>query len=478
MLLIISILGNFAIGRVIIVQKLSANHSRKADLAKIWLILGLLLNLTVIGYFKYAMFFCENLSAVTGIPLNIHSIVLPLGISFFTFQQIAYLVDVYKGRITDTRLLHYFVFITFFPQLIAGPIVQHHEIVPQLEKKKNEAHFFSTNLLVGLTIFSMGLFKKVVLADSVAAFSTPVFKAAAQGLVPATVEAWGGALAYTFQLYFDFSGYSDMAIGLGRMFGLFLPINFYSPYKSKSIIEFWRRWHITLSRFLRDYLYIPLGGNRKGPFRRYIHVIVTMLLGGLWHGAGWTFVIWGGLHGLYLAINHAWRSLRRRLGNDRQDHSGLLSGLSQVITFLVVVVAWVFFRAENITSAMRIIKSMFLIECPILPQALSGRIGVLEAWLSAHGVLMTGTSIIPLSRWAIGMPLIILLLCISWFLPNLYEIMADYHRLDSPPQPNTSRWSLPIQWHPTRLAALITAFAAFVALMSLNTVNEFLYFQF
>jgi len=274
-----SMLFNFYCGKYI-GKTLDTHRSR---VAKIILWLGISLNLLVLFYFKYSNFFIDNINKVFEVGLVVETIILPLAISFFTFQQITFLVDSFRGETRDYYFHHYALFVSFFPQLIAGPIVHHTEMMPQFDKRETY-QFFWENISIGMSIFIIGLFKKVILADNLALFSTPVFDFALINNSITFFEAWGGALAYTFQLYFDFSGYSDMAIGIARMFGVILPLNFNSPYKSASIIEFWRRWHMTLSRFLRDYLYIPLGGSRKGNLRRYVNLMLTMLLGGLWHG--------------------------------------------------------------------------------------------------------------------------------------------------------------------------------------------------
>jgi len=275
------------------------------------LVAGIVLNLSALGWFKYANFIASTVDRWVEAGFTLAPIVLPLAISFFTFQQIAYLVDAYRTARSEPDWLQYALFVSFFPQLIAGPIVHHREMLPQFDEVGRRGPALR-DLEVGATIFAIGLFKKVVIADGVAPWSTEVFESVALGAWPGLVESWGAALAYTFQLYFDFSGYSDMAVGLGLLFGIRLPLNFASPYRATSIVEFWRRWHITLSRFLRDYLYIPLGGNRRGPARRYLNVMITMVLGGLWHGAGWTFIAWGALHGVYLLINYAWRAVLGR----------------------------------------------------------------------------------------------------------------------------------------------------------------------
>ncbi len=316
------------------------------------------------------------------------------------------------------------------------------------------------HLAVGLTIFFLGLFKKVVLADGVAVYATPVFDAAEQGLTLSFFEAWAGALAYSLQLYFDFSGYSDMAIGIARMFGVRLPLNFHSPYKAVNIIEFWRRWHMTLSRFLRDYVYIPLGGNRKGKWRRYVNLMITMLLGGLWHGAGWTFVVWGALHGFYLMINHGWRALRRALGHDLSCSSWWGRGLSLLITFMAVVVAWVFFRAESFGGAMNILEGMCGVNGFYLKADWLFKLGGIGVYLQELGIVFAQMTTNFDKFWIIN---IFLTLLIAWFMPNTQQFM--YGKI---------RW----QWQPSPAWAVSMALVATIALLSLTRVSEFLYFQF
>lgn len=260
--------------------------------------------------------------------------------------------DCYRTRNVNYNFQEYALFVTFFPQLIAGPIVHHSEVMPQISNLKSKPYCFEL-LNIGIAMFVIGLFKKLVLADNLAKLANPVFSLADKNENLDIISSWIGSLAYTFQLYFDFSAYSDMAIGLGLMFGLKLPLNFFSPYKSISIIDFWRRWHITLSTFLKDYLYIPLGGNKQGKFKRYRNLLITMLLGGLWHGAGWNFIIWGGLHGLYLIVNHACSNLLQRFGLKIPKLIGI------TLTMLSVVIAWVFFRAESTSGALNIISNMF-----------------------------------------------------------------------------------------------------------------------
>ncbi len=446
-LMLISILFNYAIG-------VALTHKPK----KITLIFGIAVNLLLIGYFKYANFFIDNLNQLTGINYHLETIILPLAISFFTFQQITYLVDAYKGETKEYNFLHYCLFVTFFPQLIAGPIVHHKEMLPQFAKnviyKLNHEH-----LAVGLTIFFLGLFKKVVLADGIAIYATPVFAAAEQGVALTFFEAWGGALAYTFQLYFDFSGYSDMAIGIARMFGIRLPLNFHSPYKAVNIIDFWRRWHITLSRFLRDYLYIPLGGSRKGKVQRYLNLMITMLLGGLWHGAGWTFVVWGALHGFYLMINHAWHTVRRALGDDLSRSSWWGRGLSQLITFIAVVVAWVFFRAESFDGAINVLSGMIGINGVALPEnylAYLNYIDGLGDYLSTQGWLFMTMSLFKGIEEVVHL---FLLLILVWYFPNTQQFMKS-------------------QWKPSLIWAISLTTLSIYSILNLTRMSEFLYFQF
>ena len=334
-----SMLFNYVLGNSLVTEK------KKIISTKLLLIIGIVLNLSLLAYFKYVDFFLENFNLATSSQVELLNLTLPLAISFFTFQQIAYLVDSYKSETKEYDFLNYALFVTFFPQLIAGPIVHHKEMMPQFSRLKNK-YINYKNISIGLFIFSIGLFKKIVIADSFAVFANNGFN---KTEVLTMLEAWGASLSYTFQLYFDFSGYVDMAIGAALLFNIRLPINFNSPYKAKNIQDFWRRWHITLSRFLRDYIYIPLGGNRKGNFATYNNLIITFLLGGLWHGAGWTFIFWGLLHGAALSIHRIWQCLGFKLH----------TWVSWFITFNFVNIAWVFFRAKEWEDAVNVLKGMF-----------------------------------------------------------------------------------------------------------------------
>ncbi|MDA9590039.1 MBOAT family protein [Opitutales bacterium] len=357
--------------------------------SKVVLVFGVALNLCAIGYFKYYDFFLSSMAWGMGTDYNFANIILPLGISFFTFQQVAYLVDAYVHEAGEKNLIDYALFVSFFPQLIAGPIVHHQDLLPQF-KQDETFRPRAGAIYTGLTIFFIGLFKKVVVADGVAPYANAVFNYADAGGGVTFFEAWGGALAYTLQLYYDFSGYSEMAIGLACILNIRLPLNFNSPYRARSIIDFWRCWHITLSRFLRDYLYIPLGGSRKGgKARRYGNLMVTMLIGGLWHGAAWNFVFWGGLHGAYLLINHAWRN--NIDPPDRKSHPAFHACKSYAywgVTFLAVVVAWVFFRAVSFEGAFEIIKGMSGLNGFVLPDQI---LKMLPSVLRLEFISGTGT---------------------------------------------------------------------------------------
>jgi D-alanyl-lipoteichoic acid acyltransferase DltB (MBOAT superfamily) len=414
------------------------------------LILGISGNLLVLAYFKYTHFFLANLSYVTAWQLPNLEIVLPLGISFFTFQKIAFLVDVYKSKIQPRSFIKYVLFISFFPQLIAGPIVHYQEVVPQMGKQRHFATL-SADLKIGLTIFLIGLFKKYALADSLALTATQVFTQADQLAPLDTLDAWRGVLAYGFQIYFDFSGYSDMAIGLGKMFGFNLPLNFFSPYKANNIAEFWRRWHMTLSRFLRDYLYIPLGGNQRGRLRTGLNLIIVMFLGGLWHGAGWNFVIWGLLHGCYLAIHQLFIHIRGKLAIPPKKSLALLSHLgSWVITFMAINIAWIFFRAKTLSGAIHLL-----------------------------------TTVTTFSQWTWHLNIttdfyLVLALVITLFLPNTWQLMRHHIPHIIPPVKTAPvSW---LNWHwqfNDRWAAIAGLLMAVIIIkMIQGQPTEFIYFQF
>jgi alginate O-acetyltransferase complex protein AlgI len=352
-LLLFSIAVNFLIGLRIVRGLRTASASE----ARLWLVLGITFNLSLLACFKYFNFFVDNLELALGTQWQISRVILPIGISFYSFTQIAFLVDTYRAKVHEAKLLHYGLFVTYFPHLVAGPVLHHAQMMPQFAIPAIY-RFNSANFAAGLAIFALGLVKKVVLADGVAPYADAVFKPTDGGQTPDALEAWLGVAAYTFQLYFDFSGYSDMAIGLSWMFNIRLPFNFDSPYRATSISDFWRRWHISLSNFLRDYLYIALGGNRHGSIRRYANLAATMVLGGLWHGASWSFVIWGALHGIYLMVNHVFRALCGQRLCEQLGRSQLFGLFGWALTMLCAMVAWIFFRAETWSGALRMLQGL------------------------------------------------------------------------------------------------------------------------
>jgi len=334
-----SILVNFILGTT-----LSKGENAKGISRKTILTAGVVANILLLGYFKYMDFFISNANVVLGSHGELMHIILPLGISFFTFTQIAYLVDAYRHEVKEMDYLNYTLFVTFFPHLLAGPILHHKEMMPQFDALKNKVVNYK-NISAGLFLFSIGLFKKVVIADTFAQWANAGFSTSA---TLNFLEAWATSLSYTFQLYFDFSGYTDMALAVALMFNIKLPANFNSPYKAVDIQDFWRRWHITLSRFLRDYIYIPLGGNRKGEWYTYANLFSVFLIGGLWHGASWMFVIWGALHGIAIVLHRMWKQLGLTMN----------TMLAWFITFNFINITWIFFRAKNWEQATNILQGM------------------------------------------------------------------------------------------------------------------------
>ena len=446
LLLVASIAANFSLGL------LMEDPLRRRAIGTA----GVALNLALLCYFKYTNFIFDSINMLTGVPLPFMNIVLPLGISFFTFQQIAYLVDVMRGVPVERDILSYGLFVSFFPHLIAGPLVHHAEMIPQFKRERRGRS--AVLAARGLAILAAGLFKKVVIADNLAQFVSPVFAHLDAGGGVTTSWAWLATLSYTLQIYFDFSGYSDMAIGLALLFGIRLPVNFRSPYKALSIADFWRRWHITLSRFLRDYLYIPLGGNRLGEQRRYLNLMLTMLLGGLWHGAGWNFLIWGGLHGLYLCVNRLWQAKRVvALPANR-----ITTTLSWSITFFAVVIAWVFFRARTLAGAWQMLGGLLGVEAGSSAYVSPGilRLMDLPVLVGEERLLLIGSA-------AVG-----LALAIALWLPNVPQLFG-YREYRRAPEP--SAWP---RWRPNLAWAVLSALAFATSLFGMWQHLEFLYFQF
>ena len=396
------------------------------------LFFSIISNLLVLAFFKYAGWAVGSASAVAsflGLPAFetpdfIQRIVLPVGISFYVFQSLSYCIDLYRGHAPPAKSLgHFACFVSLYPHLVAGPIVRYSSIAGQLSGRHHTIEGFS----FGLARFSLGFCKKIMLADPVGVMADAAFNAGQGSLGQAA--AWLGVVAYAFQIYFDFSAYSDMAVGLGRMFGFRIVENFKSPYLSASITEFWRRWHISLSTFLRDYLYIPLGGNRKGPTRTYVNLMTVMVIGGLWHGASWTFLVWGAMHGLMLALER-WRGRRPFYGP-------LPRPVCVALTFVFILVTWVFFRADNFEMAARYLGAMFLGSGGGNPAA-----SLLTAQIFA----------LPNLLWITAAAIII------WLVPNSQQLLE--------------RFTAP------KLAACLVGFVVSIALMFAQGYSPFLYFQF
>ncbi|MFA6203468.1 MAG: MBOAT family O-acyltransferase [Gallionella sp.] len=443
-LLLGSIVCNYAFGMWIAKTPESGKSEVVGGGRKPLLVVAIAANLALLAYYKYANFFIGSVNSVAGTQWSLGEIILPLGISFFTFTQIAFLVDTYQGKVKEYNFIHYVLFVTYFPHLIAGPILHHKEMMPQF------AHISSYRLnwdhvATGLMLFTLGLCKKTLGADALAPFANGVFSGVQNGLLPTSYEAWAGALAYTLQLYFDFSGYTDMALGIALLFNIKLPINFDSPYKATSIIDFWRRWHMTLSRFLRDYLYIPLGGNRKGPLRRYLNLFTTMLLGGLWHGAGVTFIVWGALHGAFLTLNHLWReTISERYLRWVPNWIGALTG--GLLTFIAVVSAWVVFRSSDIHQARIMLEAMF---------AINARQITFDSVLHGQLLLVTDLSGRDLLK------LLILSLAWVWLLPNSSRLVFIKRNLIL-----------------TVAQAVAVVYLMCLAIDQFGSYSPFLYFQF
>ena len=435
-IILVSMMFNFVIGRSL--NKTHINKSKKFS-KKIILIFGIIFNLSLLFYFKYTDFLIENFNLAFGSNAELLQLTLPLAISFFTFQQIAYLIDCYREETREYNFLNYSLFVTFFPQLIAGPIVHHKEMMPQFVKTSNKIKNYR-NICMGLFIFSIGLFKKVIIADTFAVWATQGFDVA---ITLNLFEAWATSLSYTFQLYFDFSGYTDMAIGLALLFNIKLPINFNSPYKATNIQDFWKRWHITLSRFLRDYVYIPLGGNKKGEFRRYNNLMATFVIGGLWHGAGWTFLLWGFLHGLALVVQKFWSKLGFKLW----------TWLAWLITFNFVNIAWVFFRAKEWGDVAKVLGAMFSFDNIVLPNILESRLAFLiDIGINFGNFVqnINGDSYTP-----------------AWILFGFILVLLFKNSIEQVNKFKTNTWHL-----------LINTALLLVALTSINTVSNFLYYNF
>lgn len=486
-------------GVALLIRRCNARGDAGQRAASGLLAAGVLFNLLVLGYFKYKNFFLDSLNLAFGTQFELVAVMLPLGISFITFQKIAFLLDVRAETVKDFDLYDFLVFVFFFPQLIAGPIVHYREMMPQFEQLNYRMS--GRDVAVGLSLFAMGLFKKVVLADGVAVHVGPAFSAAEQGQSLDFFAAWIGALAYTFQIYFDFSGYSDMAIGLARLFGIRLPVNFNSPLKASSIIDFWARWHITLTRFLTAYVYTPtvmaltrrrmqagkpvLGRGPADPGAFMVLIafptVLTMFLSGFWHGAGFTFVIWGLLHGAYLCVNHGWRQWRPKW--DKQRYERVMKPLGFVLTFVAVVVGMVWFRARNVGGALEMLQAMAGWHGASLPDALMVRLGAAAGWLEQlgiHGSMSSGSEFVAAAGWLLA------LFLIATRAPNSLELLRHFEPAllyvpPKPPKPGAGGElrsnTLPALQFSLPWAALM-ALAFVLGAFGLNRVSEFLYWQF
>lgn len=437
-LLLGSICFNYATGSVLGRSRLGGKEKQ------ILLIFGIFCNILLLGYYKYSNFFISNLNHFLVHRIGPLNLILPLGISFFTFTQIAFLVDSYKGKASEYDFFNYMLFVSFFPHLIAGPIIHHSEMMPQFYALKNKV-FNWKNLMVGLSLFSIGLFKKVAIADTLSGVAAKGFDVV-NGLN--LFAAWVTSLSFTMQLYFDFSGYTDMALGIALMFNIVLPRNFNSPYKALNIQDFWKRWHMTLSRFLKDYVYLPLGGNRKGKLLTYINILIVFFIGGIWHGAGWTFIFWGCLNGAAIVIYKIWAKSGLKMNK----------GLAWFITFNFTNVCWVFFRAKSFTGATKVLKGMVGLSGVVLPSILSDKLYVLKKYGIEFGRMFNDLD--PAFGIGIGQRFYLLVACI---IASLILINSDQMARSFRPQ-----------WTTVFLMSIVF----FLALSNMTKTSEFLYFNF
>jgi D-alanyl-lipoteichoic acid acyltransferase DltB (MBOAT superfamily) len=489
-----SILINFALASILL--RLN-RHEGSRHVSNAVLALGLAFNVAFLGFFKYTDFIYSTIDDIFGANLVLMHVILPLGISFITFQKIAFLIDVQAGRVTSFTFQDYCTFVLFFPQLIAGPIVHYREMMPQFHAAS--CRFNKENVAVGLTLIFCGLFKKVVFADHVALFVTPIYNNAAAGGKASLLVAWMAAIGFTLQIYFDFSGYTDIALGLARFFGIRLPPNFNSPLQASNIIDYWLRWNMTLTRFLTAYIYNPFVlwltrrrlargkpafGGRNSTLGAFVSLlmfptVITMFISGLWHGAGYGFIIWGLLHGSYLTINHGWRVIIARLWPDRPNYDRIMKPAGLVLTFVAVTGAMVFFRAPTVTSAVSLIRGMIGLNGIAVPQALFGSLGPLSHMLNGAVTVIAEPS--ASENFAKGAIWIAGLMLVALICPNTLQILAHYEpALGVKPRP-TSRTigrARLTEWAPSLPWALAMSAVAALALVSIGGASEFLYWQF
>lgn len=483
-----SILINYGLSRTLL--RLGETRPR---LSRIVLLAGIVFNICFLGYFKYLNFVESTFNDVFGSGFILTQLILPLGISFITFQKIAFLIDVHSGRVTEFTFRDYALFVLFFPQLVAGPIVHYREMMPQFHAAP--CRFDPENVAVGLTLFFLGLFKKVVFADPLSRFVSPLYAQAASGAPLTILDAWIAAIGFTLQIYFDFAGYSDMALGLARFFGIKLPVNFNSPLRATSIVEFWLRWHVSLTRFLTAYIYNPLSlhltrrrvakgrpalGRNTTPaaFATLLMfpTILTMFISGLWHGAGYQYILWGLIHGVLLTINHAWRLVRPRIWPNAASYARIMRPVGFVLTFLSVVFAMVMFRAPTTGTAVVIWKGMIGDYGLALPRVLFARLGPSNAWLMALGArpsALGGNAFVQESL------LVAALLAVALLFPNTLQLLAKYEpALGVKPPKAESRLVRALAWSPSTAWAIGLAFVAAAGMLSLGELSEFLYWQF
>ena len=487
-----SILVNFVLARWLL--RLTADKTR-AGLARLVLLLGIAFNVAFLGYFKYVNFLATAANDLIGTNFVLTQVVLPLGISFITFQKIAFLIDVHGRRIPSFTLRDYGLFVLFFPQLIAGPIVHYREMMPQFQQAR--CRWDKENIAVGLSLFGFGLFKKVVLADGISEYVSPIYETASAGSEVTLFPAWIAAIGFTLQIYFDFSGYSDMALGLARFFGVRLPANFDSPLKATNIIDFWLRWHITLTRFLTAYLYNPLvlwltrrrmvkrlpglGGRAPGvgAFLQLLAgpTLLTMFVSGLWHGAGYLFILWGLLHGVYLSVNHAWRLFGPRNWSSKETYERFMRPTGFVLTFLSVVVAMVLFRSANTDAAKELLQGLVGLNGISLPQQFLAQLGPLKGLLQSF---VTASTVMSAQEFVFAMVWLGVLLLVALLFPNTLQLMARYEpALGVHPRP-AAPFSLlrVLDWTPTVPWAVVVSSLVVAAVLRIGGKSEFLYWQF
>jgi len=487
-----SILVNFVLARWLL--RLTADKDR-AGPARLVLLLGIAFNVAFLGYFKYVNFLATAANDLVGTNFVLTQVVLPLGISFITFQKIAFLIDVHGRRISSFSLRDYCLFVLFFPQLIAGPIVHYREMMPQFQQAR--CRWDKENIAVGLSLFVFGLFKKVVLADGISEHVSPIYEMATAGSEITLLPAWIAAIGFTLQIYFDFSGYTDMALGLARFFGVRLPANFDSPLKATNIIDFWLRWHMTLTRFLTAYLYNPLAlwltrrrmakglpglGGRAPSVAAFFQLLagptlLTMFVSGLWHGAGYLFILWGSLHGVYLSVNHAWRLFGPRIWPNKETYDRFMRPTGFVLTFLSVAAAMVLFRSANAGAAQELLQGMVGLNGISLPQEIHAQLGPLTGLLRSF---VSASTDMPAQEFVLAMAWLGALLLVALLLPNTLQLMARYE----PALGVHSRPAAPLallralDWTPTAPWAVAMSSLVVAAVMRLGGKSEFLYWQF